>query len=71
MLPAGDVKPGAMDRPQASVYNVRQAALVGGVLQRDTLHPEGWITAVPENHQDHSSVPHPLWAEAVHLISYR
>lgn len=70
MLPAGDSKPGIMDGSQASVYNIRQAAVVGRVLQRDTLLSERCIAAVSEDHQDHSSLPHPLWAEAVHLISY-
>lgn len=71
MLPAGDDKPGVMDSSQASTCNIRQAALVGRVIQRDTLLSERWITAVAEDHQDHSLLPYPLWAKAVHLISYR
>ncbi len=71
MLPAGDDKPGIMDSSQASVCNIHQAALVGRVIQRDALLSERWITAITEDHQDHSSLPHPMWAKAVHLISYR
>lgn len=69
MFPAGDDKPGVMDSSQATVSYIRQAAMVGRVVQRDALLSQRWSTAVPENHQDHSLLPNPLWAKAVHLIS--
>lgn len=71
MLPVRDDKSDIMDSSQASVCNVCQAALVGRVIQWDTFLSEGCITAVPEDHKNHSSLPHPLWAKAVHIVSYR
>lgn len=71
MLPAGDSEPGTMDGTQAPLCDVCEAALVGRVIRWDTFLSKGWITTVPEQHKNHSSLPHPLWAKAVYIIPYR
>lgn len=71
MLSECDNKPGVMDGSQASTFDIRQATLVGRVIQRHALLSKRWVTTFTENHQDHSSLPHPLRPKTVHFLSYR
>lgn len=71
MFSACDNKSGIMDSSEASFCNICQAALVGRVLWWDSFLPEGWITGATEDHQNHSLLPHSLWAKAVHIVSHR
>lgn len=71
MLPTGDSKQSVMDNPQASSFDVCQVALVGGVVQGDLFLSTRWVPGITEDCQDHSSLPHPLWPKAVHLIPNR
>lgn len=71
MLPAGDSEPLRMDGTQASICDIREAALVGRVVRRDTFPSKGCIATTSENSENHRSLPYPLRAKAVYLIPHR
>lgn len=71
MLPAGDSEPLGMDGTQASVCDIRAAALVGRVVRRDALPSKGCVATTSEDGENHRSLPYPLRAQAVYLIPHR
>lgn len=71
MLPAGDSEPLRVDGTQASICDICEAALVGGVIRRDAFPSKGYIAATSEDSENHSSLPYPLWAQAIYLIPDR
>lgn len=71
MLSVRENKSGVMDGAEASSCHICQAAVVGRVLRWDSFLSEGWIAGVTESHQNYSSLPHPLRAKAVHILSHR